>query len=135
MSRTGVRRAAVQLIYADYLGGGGDSDTLIQLIDYNNDDGDLDQVQLLVQEVLFHKDELEEIVSSYSQQRALHRIPFISRSILLLALFELLYQPDTPQAVVISEAVELAKRFARQTDARFINGLLGAFEKDRDADA
>ncbi len=133
MSRTGVRRAAMQLIYAHYLGGGGDSENLLQLLDYSNEEEDFDRVEPLVQEVLLHKAELEEIISSYSQQRALERIPYISRSILLLALYELLYQPlpDTSEAVVISQAVELAKRYALQTDARFINGVLGAFEKDR----
>jgi N utilization substance protein B len=48
----------------------------------------------------------------------------INKAILMLAFYELLYEKDTPKAVVINEALELAKRYSDPESARFINGIL-----------
>jgi N utilization substance protein B len=53
-------------------------------------------------------------------------MPAIDRNVLRLALFELLGRPDVPTAVVIDEAVELAKRFSTDDSGRFVNGMLSA---------
>ncbi len=58
------------------------------------------------------------------------RMPAVDRAILRLALFELRHT-DTPVAVVISEAVELAKEYSTQRSGAFVNGVLAALvEKD-----
>lgn len=57
---------------------------------------------------------------------ALERMPALDRAILRLAIFELKARPDVPTAVVIDEAVELAKRFSTDDSGRFVNGVLSA---------
>jgi N utilization substance protein B len=57
---------------------------------------------------------------------AIDRMPALDRAILRIAIFELLYRTDTPVAVVIDEAVELAKRFSTDDSGRFVNGVLSA---------
>ena len=51
-------------------------------------------------------------------------MPWVDRSILRLGAFELLARPDVPTGAVLSEAVELAKRFSTEEAGRFVNGLL-----------
>ncbi|MBA4548554.1 transcription antitermination factor NusB [Thermoactinomyces intermedius] len=61
---------------------------------------------------------------------SLERIPTVDKMILRLAIFELLYEKDVPKAVVINEAVELAKSFSGEESGRFINGVLGRVAKE-----
>ncbi len=61
----------------------------------------------------------------------LSRLAAVDRNILRLGLYELLYRPDTPPAVVIDEAIEIAKKFGAEDSARFVNGVLDGFLKRR----
>ena len=56
-------------------------------------------------------------------------MPVIDRTVLRIATYELLDRPDVPTAVVIDEAVELAKRFSTDDSGRFVNGMLSAIAK------
>ena len=60
----------------------------------------------------------------------LARMPIIDLIILRIAAFELVHRWSVPRAVVINEAVELAKRFSTEESGRFINGVLSAIAKD-----
>jgi N utilization substance protein B len=53
----------------------------------------------------------------------------VDRLILRLAVYELLYEPDTPGKVVINEALELAGTFSAGESVRFINGMLDAIRR------
>jgi len=53
----------------------------------------------------------------------------MDRNILRLGIFELKHRLDTPVAVVIDEAIELAKRFSTDESGRFVNGILSAIAK------
>jgi N utilization substance protein B len=59
----------------------------------------------------------------------LARMPVIDRNVLRMAVYELSYSPDVPVAVVINEAVELAKTFSTDDSGRFVNGVLSAISK------
>ena len=59
----------------------------------------------------------------------LDRMPALDRAVLRLAIFELMQRGDVPTAVVIDEAVELAKRFSTDDSGRFVNGVLAAVAK------
>jgi N utilization substance protein B len=56
-------------------------------------------------------------------------MPAIDRNVLRLAIYELLDRQDVPVAVIINEAVELAKRFSTEESGRYVNGLLSAIAK------
>ncbi len=66
------------------------------------------------------------LISSKARGWRLERMPMIDRAILRLALHELCERPDTPTAVVLNEAVELAKRYSTEDSGRFVNGVLAA---------
>jgi transcription antitermination protein NusB len=61
------------------------------------------------------------------------RMAVVDRLILRMAVCELLRDPDTPTAVVINEALELARTFSTEESVKFINGMLDAIRKKIDA--
>jgi transcription antitermination protein NusB len=80
----------------------------------------------LVEGVEDHGDELDKLIAEHARNWSLDRMPAIDRNVLRIALFELGSRPEVPVAVVIDEAVELAKRFSTDDSGRFVNGMLSA---------
>ncbi len=69
---------------------------------------------------------IDSLITTHSKGWALDRMPALDRAILRMGVFELLHRLDTPIAVIIDEAVELAKRFSTDDSGRFVNGVLAA---------
>ncbi len=79
----------------------------------------------LVEGVVAHRDRIDELLTTYSQGWSLDRMPAVDRAILRLGTFELLWRGDVPDAVVIDQAVELARSLSTDDSPAFVNGLLG----------
>lgn len=79
----------------------------------------------LVAGVQEHQAEIDSIIVRYADRWAIDRMPVVDKSLLRIALFELLWGENIPVPVAINEAVELAKFFSTDDSGRFINGLLG----------
>ncbi|HPC83621.1 MAG TPA: transcription antitermination factor NusB [Thermoanaerobaculaceae bacterium] len=73
------------------------------------------------------QEEIDARLAEQADNWRLDRMAAVDRNILRLAMFELLYSPDTPPAVVIDEAVEIAKRFGSERSSQFVNGVLDGF--------
>lgn len=73
-----------------------------------------------------NRERIDEQIVTNAKGWALDRMPALDRAILRLAIHELMHRPDVPVAVVIDEAVELAKRFSTDDSGRFVNGVLAA---------
>lgn len=133
MSRLAARRAAMQLSYEHLLGGEGGQATLQELIDFDtSDEDDSRYIDSVLQGIASHETELDQQIARLSPLRGLDRIPAVVRAILRLALYEMQHLKDVPNSVVINEAVELAKRYGEESDARFVNGLLGTVAREMD---
>jgi N utilization substance protein B len=78
----------------------------------------------LVRGVEEHGADVDELLRKFSEHWALERMPAVDRAVLRLGAYELGWEPDVPSAVVISEAVELAKQYSTKDSGRFVNGLL-----------
>ena len=78
----------------------------------------------LVRGVVERLPELDGQIGEQADHWRLERMATVDRNILRLALFELRFAPDTPAAVVIDEAVEIAKRFGSERSSQFVNGVL-----------
>jgi N utilization substance protein B len=63
-------------------------------------------------------------IEGQAQHWRLERMAVVDRLILRMAVYEFLYRPDTPRAVVIDEAIELARTFSDPDAVRFVNGVL-----------
>lgn len=81
---------------------------------------------MLVEGVETHQLQLDKAITEHSKGWSLARMPTIDRTVLRIAGFELLGRADVPVAVVLNEAVELAKRFSTDDSGRFVNGVLSA---------
>ena len=68
-------------------------------------------------------EEIDQLITDTSKHWTLERMPTIDRTILRLAIYELL-EPGTPTKVVLNEAVELAKTYGTENSGKFVNGLL-----------
>lgn len=77
------------------------------------------------------KQSSDKVITKLSRDWSIERMGKVVSSILRLALYELNFEKDTPKSVVINEAVELAKKFSTPEAAKFVNGILGAFVKER----
>ena len=79
----------------------------------------------LVEGVQEHQAEIDELIARYADRWAITRMPVVDRTLLRIALFELLWRDDIPVPVAINEAVQLGKDLSTEDSGRFINGLLG----------
>jgi len=78
----------------------------------------------LVEGVCEHRKEIDGLLSGASEHWRLERIAKLDRTILRIALYELLYRNDIPPKVAINEAVDLGKKFCSEESGAFINGIL-----------
>lgn len=76
-------------------------------------------------------DEIDSIIEKYSIGWKIARLPKVTLSVLRLAICEILYVDSVPESVSVNEAVELAKKYATESDASFINGILGTFLREQ----
>ena len=75
-------------------------------------------------------EELNEKIQQYAIGWDISRISKLARTIMQLAMFEILYLEDVPTNVAISEAVRIAKMYDGEDAASFVNGILGAFARE-----
>lgn len=85
----------------------------------------------IVDGVADHREEIDELISTYAQGWTIERMPNVDRAVLRLAAWELLHNPEVPSAVAIDEAIELAKEYSTEDSARFVNGVLGKVAQHR----
>jgi N utilization substance protein B len=83
-------------------------------------------VRFLVLGVMEHQSEIDASITAHSTGWTIERMPALDRNILRVATFELMQRADVPTAVILDEAVELAKRFSTDDSGRFVNGVLSA---------
>jgi N utilization substance protein B len=84
----------------------------------------------LVNGVLDHCKEIDQLIERYSENWRLDRMNLIDRAILRIATFELLYCEEIPPRVTLNEAIELGKRFGSEDSGSFINGILDRIQKE-----
>jgi N utilization substance protein B len=83
----------------------------------------------LVEQITSHRDEIDELIQSVSENWRISRMAIVDRNILRIAVCELLYGDKMAPAIVINEAIEIAKKFSSENGAFFVNGILDAVRK------
>jgi N utilization substance protein B len=89
----------------------------------------------IIKGVVQRKEELDERLSSYATRWNSERMGAVDRTVMRVALFEMLYRDDVPPVVSINEAVHFAKDFSSFQSGRFVNGVLDRIRKELDRPA
>ncbi len=89
-----------------------------------------DYARRLVMTAAEKETELDQNIEKYLTKWKITRLARVTLAVLRLAVCELTYFPDIPIRVTINEAIELAKKYATENDASYINGVLGTFVKE-----
>jgi len=83
----------------------------------------------LVEGVVDRSQEIDALVSAAAEGWEIERMPVLDRAVLRLATYELIAEAGTPVAVVIDEAVELAKQYSTEFSGGFVNGVLSTIAR------
>jgi len=124
------REAALQVLFAaDLSGQDVDRDRVRDSFDSVAGEFDLpkrarERALELCLGVVHHLKDIDLAIAGASEHWKIERLAAVERSVLRIATFELLFEPETPAEVVIDEAVEVARRFASEKSPAFVNGVL-----------
>jgi len=144
MTRANARELAVHLIYSQSFTGEEPQEVVANRLDkeyYKKLSAEnevyeerpsrpqLAYIDSVVSGVANRMEELNEGIRKFSIGWDLSRISRLAKSIMQLAIFEILYVEDVPTGVAISEAVRLAKKYDGDDTGAFVNGILGAFAR------
>ncbi|MEN9698608.1 MAG: hypothetical protein RL448_563 [Actinomycetota bacterium] len=114
-TRTKARKEALDQLFASDLRG-----KEIEIPEEIRDYG-----RTLLSGIIEKKNRIDELIRSYSQGWDMDRMPAVDRNILRVAIFELLWAPDIPEAVAIDEALNFARELSTPESANFVHGVLG----------
>lgn len=101
------------------------SDIIQRNITNYEEDADSEFINVTIKNVLNHQKEIDESITKAAPEWPLEQISAIDKTILRIAICEIVYSKDIPPKVAINEAVELGKTFGGQNSSKFINGVLG----------
>jgi len=85
----------------------------------------------LVRGVTEHQGRIDGLLSTYSQGWSLQRMPAVDRNALRIGVFEVLYVDEVPDAVAVSEAINLVRDLSTDESPAFVNGVLGNIVRDK----
>ena len=125
--RRQARIAALQSLFAADIRNGEEQSFLVWLAEEDGlPEEAVNIANWLFDGVVQQRAALDDVTQLYAPARPVEQLASVDRNILRIALFELLYNPDTPRKTAINEAVELAKMFGSGNSAKFVNGVLGS---------
>ena len=124
-ARTKARKRAVDLLFEAEQRGINARDLFAERLAKPVTEAPLNQYTAdLVEGVVAHWTDINELLATYSQGWTVERMPSVDRAILRLGAYEVLYAQDVPEGVAIAEAVELARSLSTDESPKFVNGLL-----------
>ena len=128
MKRSEMREQAFLLTFEVLFSSGEDIDEVIELYSEN-----VEAVSKYAKDVFTGVkssiDKYNEVINKYSKSWKVSRLPKVTLAILYVALYEMENVEDVADSIAINEAVELAKKYAGENDASYINGILGAVSR------
>jgi len=121
------REFALQMLFQMDIGGAGIEDTFAAFWASHPVPGvTRDYAERLVRGTIDHRGEIDRLIGDSTEHWRVDRMAGVDRNILRLAVYEFLFERETPAIVAIDEAIEIAKRFGGEDSGQFINGILDA---------
>ena len=133
MTRRESREQALSLVFSMMFNGDVPPQEICELSKISLDLEDDEFSQMLFNGVCENIDEIDSAIDKCMITWNKNRISRVSLAVLRLAVYEILYIEDIPASVSVNEAIELAKKFATDDDASFVNGILGSVIRNKEA--
>ncbi|HEX2894710.1 MAG TPA: transcription antitermination factor NusB [Marmoricola sp.] len=130
-ARSKARKRALDLVFAAEARGRAPGEYLDEQL-LSGDRPSNDYTVTLVRGVAERLGRIDELISTYAEGWSLDRMPAVDRNVLRLGVFEVLWVDDVPDAVAVSEAVNLVRELSTDESPAFVNGVLGHIVRDKD---
>lgn len=127
-ARTKARKAALDILFESDIRGTSSIELLMQRLAQEIDQENRpvrEFTQELVAGVDAHRRKIDELIATYAQGWDMDRLPAVDRNVLRLAIFEILWSPEVPDAVVIDEALTLVTQLSTDESGGYVHGVLG----------
>lgn len=129
--RRKAREIALQTLYAEEMSGAGWRAAFRDNVERRKPSEEaVEYAERLVERVIEEKPQLDERLKRRLQNWELERVSVIDRTILRIALAELIHCPEVPTNVIMDEAIEIAKKFSSADAGKFVNGVLDALARE-----
>jgi N utilization substance protein B len=129
-ARSKARKRALDILYAAEVRGESATDALDRAI-AEGEGPTNEYTSVLVRGVVEHRDRIDALLTEYAEGWTLARMPAVDRNVLRLGIWELLYADDVPDPVAISEAMALVQDLSTDDSPQFVNGILGAVQRNK----
>ncbi|MGA8256509.1 MAG: transcription antitermination factor NusB [Nocardioides sp.] len=129
-ARSKARQRALDALYAADLRNESAADNLAHAVAAGEGPSN-DYTAVLIRGVVEHLPKIDELLSGYSQAWTLDRMPAVDRNVLRIGIWELLWADDVPDGVAVSEAMALVQQLSTDESPAFVNGILGAIQRDK----
>lgn len=132
MTRNEAREILMQIMYEMDAAMNMDRDTAILLTEEKLSGNHIERGKKLILNIIDDLEEIDSIINKYSKSWKTNRMPKVDLAIMRLAVGELKYGDDIPDAVAINEAINLAKKYSTDQSSGFVHGVLGAISKNNE---
>ena len=128
MKRRTAREKALQALFQIDISKAETEEAISNVLEEQADDQYLTQ---LVEGTVHHQEEIDHVIKGYLEKWTIDRLAHVDRSLLRLAVYELMYcKEDVPANVALDEAIEIAKIYGDDQSSRFINGVLSKVKQN-----
>ena len=131
-ARSKARKRALDVLFASDVRGES-ATTALETAIADGEGPTNDYTTVLVRGVEEHRDHIDEVLGQYAEGWTLQRMPAVDRNVLRLGVWELLYADDVPDSVAISEAMALVTDLSTDESPHFVNGVLGAVQRNKES--
>ena len=129
-ARGKARKRALDVLYASELRNERAVDALDRAVEAGEAPTN-EYTSFLVRGVVEHQARIDDLLTSYSEGWTLARMPAVDRNVLRIGVFELLYVEDVPDAVAVTEAMNLVRDLSTDESPAFVNGILGSILRNK----
>jgi N utilization substance protein B len=129
-ARAKARKRALDLVFAAEARGKSPGEFLAEQVEAGERPSN-DYTVTLVEGVAERLGRIDELIGRYAEGWTLDRMPAVDRNVLRLGVYEVLWVDDVPEAVAISEAVNLVRDLSTDESPSFVNGVLGQIARDK----
>ena len=134
IKRREARELVIALLFETEFKDGEVASEIYELSAENRDIPDDDYIKRAYFGVCENKEKIDELIGNCSRGWKTNRLTRLSRSVMRLAVYEMLFEEKIPNSVAINEAIELTKKFDDPKAKAFVNGVLNAVKNTLEAD-